>query len=375
MKIDFTKDLIQTESQSEKDNKLSYIHPLKKSCTKFLSRHHPVSPKQWLVALSDSIYSQYEMDFYGQGELLQELEQRIAKLLGKQSAIFCHKGMTGQLSAIKHWTQVKNNSRIAFQPDSHIDFDEQSAWRELLNLKATYIGTNNRPLLVDDVKPMPPVSVISLELPHRRAGFLLPQWQTLKYLSDLCKQSSIVLHFDGARLFEAAPYWQKFPAEVCSLCDSVYVSLYKMFGALAGGVIAADEETIEAIRPWKSRMAGDVYTLFPYAMSAMMGLDKYLPRITEMREKACHVASIITDILGDDALPYGVQSNSFVVHLPKTPDEITRLSLDIATRQKKWLFDAVYPAPNETTKVEIQIGDAIDLWSDTEIKDCFEKVV
>lgn len=354
---------------------LSINHPYKKNCSKFLSRHQPVSPKQWLTALSDSKYSQYEMDLYGQGELIQELEQRIAKLLGKQSAIFCHKGMAGQLSAIKHWTQVKNNSRIAFQPDCHMDFDEQSAWRVLLNLEATYLGTNNRPLLLEDLQSVSQVSAISLELPHRRAGFLLPEWHTLLNLSDFCQKSSIALHFDGARLFESAPYWQKTPAEVCALCDSIYVSLYKMFGALAGGVIAGDEETIEAIKHWKSRMAGDVHTLFPYVMSAMMGLDRYLPRITEFKDKANHVASIIANILGDSALPLKVQSNSFIVHLPKTPDEITRLSLSTAKHDEKWLFDAVYPAPNETTKVEIQIGDAMDLWTDAEINGVFEKFV
>lgn len=352
---------------------LSHTHPLKQQCSKFLSRHQPLSPAQWLSRLQASKYSQYSMDFYGEGPLVQELEERMADLLGKPKAIFCHKGMAAQLSAIKHWTQIHQNNRIAFQPNCHLDHDEQSAWRELLHLEATRIGSNEKPLATEDIHTIPSVAVVSIELPHRRAGFLLPQWQTLVELQRHCQQRSSALHFDGARLFEAAPYWQKTPKEVCELCDSVYVSVYKMFGALAGGIVAGSEDTIESIKPWKSRMSGDVHTLFPYAISAMMGLDQYLPRIQEFVDKAGHVASIVKAVFGEQSLPHAVQSNSFVVCLPLSPQETAKRALMIAEQDKKWLFDSVSATSDNQSHVEIQIGDGLDLWSDEEVTACFKR--
>lgn len=368
MKVIYTKH----SEQKSNESVLSHTHPLKQQCTKFLSRHHPVTPRQWLVKMAESEYSRYQTDFYGEGELIQRLEQRIATLLDKPNALFCHKGMVGQLSAIKHWSRQNSANPIAFQPDCHMDFDEQDAYRELLDLQAIHIGNNQRPLLAGDFPLEQEVSVISIELPHRRAGFLLPEWQTLQTLHQKCKDASIPLHFDGARLFEASAYWQKSPAEVCALCDSVYVSLYKMFGALAGGIIAADEATIEAIRPWKSRMGGDVHTLFPYSISAMIGLDEYLPRIQEFSQQAMYLASIITKTVGEDALPHTPQTNSFVVYLPLSPAETTKRVLSIAKAKQIWLFDTVSNAPNGKSKVEIQIGDAFGQWTNKEIHDCFE---
>lgn len=354
------------------DSALSHTHPLKQQCTQFLSRHKPVTPAQWLQKMAQSQYSHYQTDFYGEGELVQILEARMAELLGKPRALFCHKGMVGQLSAIKYWTRQKETDHIAFQPDCHMDFDEQSAYRELLHLDARTIGSNKRPLLAEDFPLDSEVAVISVELPHRRAGFLLPEWQTLNSLHQYCKSSSTALHFDGARLFESAPYWNKTAAEVCALCDSVYVSLYKMFGALAGGIIAAEEDTIEAIRPWKSRMGGDVHTLFPFAISAMIGLDNYLPRINEFNQQAKHLANIIRELFGNESLPFPVQTNSFVVHLPISPEALTNKALSIAEQQGIWLFDTVYETPDGKSKVEIQIGDAFAKWNDTQLKDTFE---
>ena len=299
----------------------------------------------------------------------------MADLLGKPGARFFHKGMVGQLSVIKHWSQVKANNTIAFQPDCHMDFDEQAAYQELLHLNALKLGSNARPLTTKDIHFSRPVAVVSIELPHRRAGFLLPQWQTMEALKQYCVKSAAALHFDGARLFESAPYWGKTPAAVSQLCDSVYVSLYKMFGALAGGIVAGETETIEAIAPWKSRMGGDLHTLFPYAISAMMGLDHYLPRIQEFIDKANDVAAMVVAVLGNEALPHCVQSNSFQVYLPVTPAETTQRALAIARQEHKWLFDTVSAAPGNKSMVEIQIGDAINAWQASEIRRCLSAFV
>lgn len=360
------------------EDQVSHTHPLKQACKQFLSRHQPISSKASLEKMTRSKYADYQMDFYGEGKLIKELEERLADLLGKQKALFCHKGMAGQLSAIKHWAELKQNKRIAFQPRCHMHVDEQSACAKLLNLDINLVGSDQYPITIEDLTQnnqlqQHPVSVLSIEIPHRRAGFLLPQWQTLESIKAWCENSGTMLHFDGARLFEAAPHWKKSPAEVANLSDSVYVSLYKMFGALAGGVVAADEETIESIKPWKSRMAGDVHTLFPYAISAMMGLDEYLPRITEFRERAIHISKLITCVLGEACVPHPVQSNSFVVTLPRSANEANKTALAIAKNEHKWLFDSITSTANAQCTVEIQIGDASNFWGDDEICACFEK--
>lgn len=323
--------------------------------------------------LSASKYSDFPTDFYGQGKLVQKLEARMAELLGKPRALFCHKGMVGQLSLLRHWCELRGSHHIAFQPKSHIHHDEQSAYQQLWGMQATLIGSDTRPVDVADVSVPDSVAAVSIELPHRRAGFLLPTWPDLCAISKALAPRDTALHFDGARLFEASVHWQKSLAEVCALCDSVYVSLYKLLGAMAGGIVAADERTIEAIKPWISRSGGDVHTLFPFAISAMWGLDHYLPRTTAFCDKARHVAGLIKQVLGDEALPESVKTNSFVVKLPLSPAQTTERALQIAREKRIWLFDAVQSSSDDNTLVELQVGDALDGWSDGEILAVFSE--
>ncbi len=354
---------------------LAYTHPLKQNCTQFLSRHQPKSVQEWLALMATSKYSKYQLDAYGQGLLVQELEQRMADLLGKQRALFCHKGMVVQLSVLKHWSELRQNPRIAFQPKSHIDYDEMQSYKHLLNLEQVPIGNAKAPFSAEDLPVATQVAAISVELPHRRAGFLLPEWQDLLAARDYCDANATALHFDGARLLESASYWHKTPAEVCQLSDSVYVSFYKSMGAIAGSVVAAEADTVEAMQPWKSRMGGEIHSAFPYVISAMWGLDHYLPKIGEFIEQAKHVSKLVCSVLGEAALPFKVQSNSFVVTLPGSPEETARRALAIAKTQHKWLFDSVMADATGGSRVEIQIGDAINKWTDEEIIDVFAAFV
>jgi hypothetical protein len=76
--------------------------------------------------------------------------------------------------------------------------------------------------------------VVVVELPLRRAGFRLPDWDELVAISAWCRAHGVKLHFDGARLWESAPHYGRSLAEICALADSVYVSFYRAWGGLAG---------------------------------------------------------------------------------------------------------------------------------------------
>jgi threonine aldolase len=73
-----------------------------------------------------------------------------------------------------------------------------------------------------------------LELPQREIGGLLPEWDDLVAQAAWTRERGIALHLDGARLWEAAPFYERSYAEIAGLFDSVYVSFYKGLGALAG---------------------------------------------------------------------------------------------------------------------------------------------
>ena len=343
-------------------------HPLMNQCSKYLSRHRPLSQRQWLERIQQVPEVDLNIDFYNAGPAIEILERKVAALLGKQKALFFHKGMVAQNSALMEYTLRAKNKKIAIHPQSHIQVDESLAYEKLMGLEVEFFGRQNAAITVQDIQSLPhSLAAICVELPVRRAGFKLPEWHTLKELQRFSNHCEIPVHFDGARILESVDYWDKSYDEVSALCDSVYVSLYKTLGAAAGGVIAGNEEFISSLSVWRSRFGGDMYTAFPYVLSALWGLEHYLPRISEFNQRALKLAQQIANAFGPATIPNPVQCSGFVVELPVSANTLEIRALSLAERENIWLFDRIYDSGGNTSRFEIQVGDALDDWDNVEV--------
>lgn len=351
-------------------------HPLMSQCNKFLNRHKPLTHQQWLRRIEESSELGLEIDFYNNGPAIALLEQKMANILGKEQALFVHKGMVGQHSSLLHWSSQSQYNKIAIHPQSHMQLDEELAYQKLLGLQAVMFGKENQALNNHDINALPKdLSSICVELPLRRSGFQLPKWQDLQYLKEFSLDSKIPLHIDGARLFEAACYWNKPYKELASLGDSVYVSLYKTLGAAAGGIVAGDSKVIQQLKPWRTRLGGDLPTAFPYVLTALWGLENYLPRVPEFYQRACELSTLIISRLGQEAIPNPVQSNGFLVELAIDAKTLEDRALELAETRKIWLFDRIMPVGDNRCRFELQVGDALDDWQNCEPVDLLESLL
>jgi len=343
-------------------------HSLMAKCNKFVTRHKPLTQKQWLARMQELPELDLEIDLYGSGPAIQILESKVADLLGKESALFFHKGMVSQHSALLEWSKRNTSKKIAIHPQSHMEVDESLAYKELLGLESVMFGQENSAIKMEDIETLTAdMATAVVELPVRRAGFKLPEWETLKALKNRCNELDVPVHFDGGRLWESADYWKKSYAQVCELADSVYVSMYKSLGAAAGGIIAGDRDFIESLKPWQSRLGGNLYTVFPYVLTSLWGLEHYLPRMPEFIRRAANLSALIKKELGESAVPNTVQTNGFVVELEIEAGELEKKAFEMAKEQKIWLFDRIMSTEANTSRFEIQVGDALDDWTDEEL--------
>ncbi|GHF11129.1 threonine aldolase [Kordiimonas sediminis] len=351
-------------------------HPLMAKCEKFVTRHKPLSHSQWISRMQGVPEVDLDIDFYGQGHAIAILDQKMADILGREKALFFHKDMVGQHSVLLSRSRQSGKKRIAVHPQSHMQVDEALAYSELLGLEAVMFGKEGYAVDEADIAALSTdLSSIVVELPTRRAGFKLPDWQVLEQLKHFSKASNIPLHFDGARLFEASCYYGKSYDEVAAMADSVYVSLYKTLGAAAGGIVAGDADFIDSLVPWRTRLGGDLFTAFPYVLTALWGLDHYLPRIPEFHQSALSLSASIRQAFGENALPEGIQCSGFQVELPIAADLLEKKALAIAEKEKVWLFDRIVNAGANASRFEIQVGDALDDWTNEELVARFVSLV
>ena len=329
--------------------------------------------QQWLNEVNESKYLDYETDSYNQGPLVEMLEARVSELLGKPSSLFFNKGVTAQLAAMKVSCDARNNNLIALHPQSHIILDEEDAYQILLNLKSISIGKSNQSIIFDDLKSINEIpAIFILELPLRRAGFKLSDWNELLKIREWCDANNIHLHMDGARLWESAPYYQKSFAEISSLFDSVYVSLYKGIGAISGAVLAGTNDFIEKCKPWRARLGSHLWTTFPSLITSLNGLDNNLPQIPSWVHRAQTLADKLQKI---DGLIVDIpQCNSFQLrihtdNLKELNAKLTQLESEFDMKICRPFSD--YSGDSSLKFTEVQVGANHQLIDNEEIVSFF----
>ncbi|MEO9027854.1 MAG: beta-eliminating lyase-related protein [Ktedonobacteraceae bacterium] len=342
---------------------------LRASCQRFLSGHLPKTQRAWLADLAASPLADLRMDIYNEGPAIALLEQEVATLLGKEAALFVHKGVVAQQMALRVWTERTGKRAVALHPKSHIDLDEHNAYERLHQMVGLRVGAEHHPFTLQELKALhEPCGTIVIELPLRRAGYKLTPWKELAAISAWAHEQSIPLHFDGARLWESAPFYERSYAEIAALADSVYVSFYKGLGGLAGCVLAGSRDFIEETRTWHARLGGNLFIAFPYILSAYDGLHHHLPKMAGYVARAREVSAALAEIPGVMIIPNPPHTNAFQIHLPATRETLQKAAEKLAETEHIWLFGGFAETQFPTlTMAEITLGEAAEQWTTGEM--------
>ena len=339
------------------------LEELMKDCDRHLSGDGP----RTLANLLAQIPGDTEMDRYGEGGVVGELEREVANLLGKDAALFLPTGIMAQQTTLRIHTDRRSTSSIAFHPLSHLRTHEENAFARLHHLNEVLVGTRFAPNAPVDLAALEhikqPIAALLLELPQRDIGGYLPTWRELVSQVQWARERGAAVHLDGARLWEAGPYYKtsakKSIADIASLFDTIYVSFYKGLGGISGCCVAGDEDVIAELNIWRTRHGGRPYMLWPYAASALSVMrTRHADMLTYFR-RARAVARQLRDIEGLDVMPDEVRSPMMHLRFNGTLEEMRNRSARIAESRGVGTF--AQPFISEGThlqRYEYQIGSA-----------------
>lgn len=301
-----------------------------------------------------------ESDIYGNGAIIEDFQTKIAKILGKEEAVFFPSGTMAQQIALRIWADRKNNRQMAYHPLSHLEIHEQDGLKELQQINPVLLGTAERLLTIEDIKALQePVSSVLLELPQREIGGQLPSFEELEEISAYCKEQGIALHLDGARLWEVMPFYEKSAEEICALFDSVYVSFYKGIGAIAGAILAGDADFVQEAKIWKRRYGGDLISLYPYILSADYYFDKRIGKMASYYEAAKKLAERFNACDGVKTVPEVPVSNMFHVHFEKPVDVIGTKLAEIQDETGVGISGYLQEKAEDVCGFEVSVGDSL----------------
>ena len=347
------------------------------ACDRTLSGHRRQTVRETLASLAASPYAELPPDFYGNGGAISRLETDVASLLGKPAAMFTVKGVVAQQAALRSWTDRTGCPNVVLHPKSHIDVDEHAAYQVLHGLRPIRLGSDHAPFVPSDLAAVAEaIGAVIVELPLRRAGYRLPAWEQLCAISVWCRDRAVPFHVDGARLWEAQPFYGRTLAEIAALADSVYVSFYKGLGGVGGAVLCGPEALIATARVWHARHCGPLMTAWPLVIGALDGLARHLPRMSAYAERARTLAAALTSLSGVCVAPDPPQTNAFHLYLPAPPAALQTAHVALAAQTRVWLFRRFDETPLPgLTMTEVTIGDAIDDLTEDEILDLVDRLL
>ncbi|MFF2065770.1 threonine aldolase family protein [Streptomyces sp. NPDC058200] len=334
-----------------------------------------------LAALAADAGSVYDLDewtdVYGDG-VVAELERRVAATLGFPAAVFFPTGTMAQQVALRCWAGRTGNRTVALHPLAHPVVHEGGALSSVSGLHTVHPTTEPRLPTAEEIHELAePFGTLMLELPLRDAGFVLPSWDELTATVAAARERDAVVHFDGARLWECAPHFGRPLAEIAGLADSVYVSFYKSLDGLSGAVLAGSPELVEEARIWRHRYGGQLFQQYPAALSALLGLERELPRLPSYVTHARVVATALAEGFAASAVPWfrvhpePPHTHQFQVRLPYAPQVLNEAALRQSEETKVTLFRRWFASgsgPPGVSLTEVTVAESGLEWTADDVR-------
>jgi len=222
-------------------------------------------------------------DDYILGGVVEELESRMAKLLGKERAVFMPTGTLANNLAIR--TLAGSSGRAVVQADSHIYLDSGDCVQTLSNVTLMPLGEGRATFKAEELERLleknvtgrvaTPIRVVSIESPVRRMRGQIFDPAELGKVIAVARKAGVRLHLDGARLFLEAAYARKNVAEYAKPFDTVYVSLYKYFNASFGAILAGPRDLLDGLFHVRRMFGGGLSSAWTSAAVALHYLDGF----------------------------------------------------------------------------------------------------
>ncbi|XP_059145875.1 uncharacterized protein LOC131932991 [Physella acuta] len=266
-------------------------------------------------------------DVFGEDPTVNKFQEMCASVLGKEEALLMPTcTMANTSSVLVHCSG--RFSEVILGEDSHIHKYEVAALAQLAGIQGKCVpnlpdGSMDiqdieaciRP--IDDVH-QPWTKVICLENTHNRCGGKVLSLDYIKQVKDLAQQHSLLLHLDGARLFNAATALNIPVSDICKNADSVSVAFSKGLCCPLGSAVAGSKDFIAMARRARKALGGGMRQAGVIAAPMIVALETMVDRLSEDHSRAYRLAQGIEEMAGNPICNVdlkGVQSNIVMINL------------------------------------------------------------
>ncbi|CAN1176776.1 Low-specificity L-threonine aldolase 1 [Linum perenne] len=267
-------------------------------------------------------------DVLGNDPSALRLETEIARIMGKEAALFVPSGTMGNLISVLVHCNIRG-SEVILGDNSHIHIYENGGI-------ATIGGVHPRTVKNKDDGTMdlnemeakirnprgelvyPITRLICLENSHANTGGRCLSVEYTDRVGELAKKHGLKLHIDGARIFNAAAALGVPVDRLVQAADSVSVCLSKGIGAPVGSVIVGSESFIARARIMRKTLGGGMRQVGILCSAALFAVQHNVAKLESDHKNAKTLAVGLNEIKGLKVNVAAVETNIVYVDLEES---------------------------------------------------------
>jgi len=234
-------------------------------------------------------------DVYGEDPTVNALEEQVAGLFGHEAAVFVPSGTMGNQICLR--LAVPPAHELLCDAEAHVVTYEHGGAAQHGGIQSRTVAG---PLLTaaavaPQLRPAGwgtvATTAVSVEQTHNRGGGAVHPLEDLQGLRSLTAEHGVVLHCDGARIWNAHIASGVPLALYGALFDSLSVCLSKGLGAPVGSVVVTDAARAAEARVLRKRLGGGMRQAGILAAAGTFALDNQLERLAEDHRRAAELGS------------------------------------------------------------------------------------
>ena len=257
-------------------------------------------------------------DVFGEDPTVNELQNRVAALLGKEAGLFVPSGTMSNAVAIRCHTQP--GDEIIAEENSHIYVYEGGGYAALSGCSIALVPSRSGIMNASDVESkirksahgkshFPNGTLVCVENTSNRGGGTCYSQEEIDQIGEIARKHECALHMDGARLFNASVATDVEPDRMVRDCDTVSICLSKGLGAPVGSVIVGTQELIAQAHRWRKMFGGGMRQAGVLAAAGLYALDHNRTRLVEDHRRAFQLAQTVAELKGVNIDFNSVQTN------------------------------------------------------------------
>ena len=254
-------------------------------------------------------------DVFGEDPTVNALEEKIARLLGTEAAVFVPSGtMSNQLGIRAH---CGPGDELLCDRRCHVFRYEQGAYAQWFGVAAQTIRVDESLPQVEQfaelVRPIDPhcprTRLVCLENTLNGGGGCVLPIDKMAEICQWARENGLRRHLDGARLFNAVVATGISAERWAEHFDTISVCFSKGLGAPVGSALCGSQEVIDRARWTRKALGGGMRQAGILAAAAIFALDHHVERLVEDHAHAAIIADAVRQADGLSLVSDSVDTN------------------------------------------------------------------